>query len=157
MTKTGLFEKPFKYKNTSATPLYDGDILVTRTKGHTAAVVEGNDRPDKVKALQEVKTETKPVAKESAKTTTAKSSAEVEAALHRNNLYTGTYRCSTNLNLRTGAGTNKKLLLTIPSGSAVYCYGYYNTANNHPWLLITVKLNGKTYTGYVSKTYLIKI
>lgn len=38
LTKTGLFEKAFPY--TSSTMLKRGDILVTKTKGHTAIVTE---------------------------------------------------------------------------------------------------------------------
>lgn len=39
---TGLFEKKKIY--TSKTILYTGDILVTKTKGHTVVVVKGNER-----------------------------------------------------------------------------------------------------------------
>ena len=42
LKKTGLFKDPFNY--TSDTKLYEGDILVTKTKGHTVVVVEGNSR-----------------------------------------------------------------------------------------------------------------
>lgn len=43
LEKTGLFEKRFTY--TSKTPIYNGDILVTRSKGHTVVVVSGSVRP----------------------------------------------------------------------------------------------------------------
>ena len=39
---TGLFEKRMKY--TAGMKLYEGDVLVTCSKGHTAAVVEGYKR-----------------------------------------------------------------------------------------------------------------
>ena len=39
---TGLFEDKITY--TSNTALYTGDILVTKTQGHTVVVVNGNDR-----------------------------------------------------------------------------------------------------------------
>ena len=39
---TGLFENPVEV--TASTLLYNGDILVTKTKGHTVIVVEGNPR-----------------------------------------------------------------------------------------------------------------
>lgn len=39
---TGLFENAISV--TSSTVLYNGDILVTKTKGHTAIVVSGNER-----------------------------------------------------------------------------------------------------------------
>lgn len=40
--KTGLFESKKEYK--SGMDLYTGDILVTKTKGHTVVVVEGKER-----------------------------------------------------------------------------------------------------------------
>lgn len=40
---TGLFEKS-TYVNQKKTPVYNGDILVTKTKGHTVMVVSGNPR-----------------------------------------------------------------------------------------------------------------
>lgn len=42
LEKTGLFETVRAYK--AGTTLYDGDIIVTKTKGHTAIVVEGMPR-----------------------------------------------------------------------------------------------------------------
>jgi hypothetical protein len=48
LSKSGLFEDPIAY--TSTTKLYNGDILVTKTKGHTAAIVEGaNSRRTEIK------------------------------------------------------------------------------------------------------------
>lgn len=41
---TGLFEDAFAYTSQSATPVYNGDVLVTKSKGHTAIVVSGNTR-----------------------------------------------------------------------------------------------------------------
>jgi hypothetical protein len=41
---TGLFEQPAEYVSQSATPVFDGDVLVTKTKGHTAIVTGGNPR-----------------------------------------------------------------------------------------------------------------
>ena len=40
---TGLFEK-ITYVNQKKTPVHNGDILVTKTKGHTVIVVSGNPR-----------------------------------------------------------------------------------------------------------------
>lgn len=42
LRKTGLFAEKIKYK--SGTPLYNGDILVTCSKGHTAVVVSALPR-----------------------------------------------------------------------------------------------------------------
>jgi hypothetical protein len=44
LKKSGLFEDPFEYDSQEKTPVYDGDVLVTKTKGHTAIVVSGNPR-----------------------------------------------------------------------------------------------------------------
>lgn len=41
---TGLFEEPFEYVSQEKTPIYNGDVLVTKTKGHTVIVVSGNPR-----------------------------------------------------------------------------------------------------------------
>lgn len=43
LAATGLFTK-IAYVNQSKTPVYNGDILVTKTKGHTVIVVSGNPR-----------------------------------------------------------------------------------------------------------------
>lgn len=44
LEKSGYFEKRFTYVSQAKTPLFDGDVLVTKTKGHTAIVVSGNPR-----------------------------------------------------------------------------------------------------------------
>ncbi len=44
LEKTGRFEK--KVTVTSSMVLYNGDVLVTKTKGHTVIVTEGNPRKD---------------------------------------------------------------------------------------------------------------
>ena len=42
LSKTGLFEESINYSD--GTTLYEGDVIVTRTKGHTAIVTEGESR-----------------------------------------------------------------------------------------------------------------
>lgn len=46
LAATGLFESARSY--TSSTKLYEGDVLVTKTKGHTVIVVEGYTRTAQV-------------------------------------------------------------------------------------------------------------
>jgi hypothetical protein len=46
LVATELFETPTTYVSQEKTPVYNGDILVTKTKGHTAIVVSGNPRTD---------------------------------------------------------------------------------------------------------------
>lgn len=43
---TGLFQR-LEFVSQNKTPIYNGDILVTKTKGHTAIVCTGNPRPRK--------------------------------------------------------------------------------------------------------------
>lgn len=44
LANSRLFENKIAYVNQSTTPVYNGDILVTKTKGHTVIVVSGNPR-----------------------------------------------------------------------------------------------------------------
>ena len=77
---------------------------------------------------------------------------KVDAAKSRNNSFAGTYTTTANLNLRSGAGTNKKILYTIPKGGKVTCYGYYTAVSGVNWYLV---VHG-SYTGFVSSKYLKK-
>ena len=47
LEKSGLFQKRVAYVNQTKTPIYNGDVLVTKTKGHTVIVVSGNPRSGK--------------------------------------------------------------------------------------------------------------
>lgn len=49
LEKTGLFEPVKSY--TSGMTLYNGDILVTKTKGHTGVIVSGNPRKAEKKGI----------------------------------------------------------------------------------------------------------
>ena len=66
----------------------------------------------------------------------------------------GTYKVTATdgLNLRTGAGTNKNKLCTIPYNKEVSCYGYYTSVNGVKWYFVSYG----TYTGFVSSQYLKK-
>lgn len=70
----------------------------------------------------------------------------------------GTYtvRANGGLNVRDGAGTSKKVLVTIPNGTQVKNYGYYTNAGGAKWLYIQFTMNGVTYTGFASGNYLVK-
>lgn len=81
----------------------------------------------------------------------AGSSSKPEAAKHRDNSLSGSYKTTAELNMRTGAGTDKGIILIIPKGHSVQCYGYYNKdGSGTKWL--SVVYNGKT--GYCSSNYL---
>lgn len=69
----------------------------------------------------------------------------------------GTYKVTASaLNVRTGAGTGKAIMIAIPKGTKVKCYGYYTTVLGRKWLYIQFTYNNVTYTGFASSKYLVK-
>lgn len=68
----------------------------------------------------------------------------------------GTYTVTTDLHIRSGAGTGKASLAVLPGGTKVRNYGYYTEVDGVKWLYIQVTLNGTTYTGFSSSKYLKK-
>ena len=85
-------------------------------------------------------------------TTTNNNTSGVDSAASYSGSIAGTYKTTTALNLRAGAGTNKKIQCVIPKGGKVDCYGYYSTFNGVKWYLVTY---GK-YTGFASSKYFVK-
>lgn len=73
-----------------------------------------------------------------------------EAAQAKSAAYNKAYTTTANLRLRAGAGTNKDIVLTIPKGEKVRCYGYHTTLGDTVWLYVAYK----KYTGFASKKYL---
>lgn len=63
---------------------------------------------------------------------------------------------ASSVNVRDGAGTNYKILTTIPRGTVVNNYGYYNTVDGVKWLFVKFDYQGITYTAFVSSRYLKK-
>lgn len=68
----------------------------------------------------------------------------------------GSYVTTADLNIRNGAGTSEKRLVTIPKGTKVANYGYYSTSNGTKWLYVQFTYKNVTYTGFASSTYLRK-
>ncbi|MDZ5470394.1 SH3 domain-containing protein [Bacillus sp. 31A1R] len=81
---------------------------------------------------------------------------QVEAASEQIKFSVTSYETTTNLNLRAGAGTQHKLLLTIPKGKTVT-----STEKLGSWYKVTYKykVNGSDVlkTGWVSELYLKKV
>ena len=105
--------------------------------------------PEKFKETWDNKKDVKNVKAKPNNTVTA-SKNPTEPARYRDIKYNGSYKTISNLNLRTGAGTNKSIVTVIPKGTSVVCNGYYSKAKDQDWLFIQY---GK-YTGFVSKKYL---
>lgn len=105
--------------------------------------------PDKFMETWNAGTQAKVDQTEKTQNVTA-SKSKTEAARSKSIEYNKYYTTTANLNLRSGAGTGKNIILTIPKGDKVRCYGYYTKVGNTPWLFVQY---GK-YTGFVSKNLL---
>ena len=136
LVKTGLFEKLTGEKfYASSDFLLRGDILCTPVSGHTVVVLDDGKMQNAV----------------------------IEKARHgrANGPMAGTYTTKINLNLRRGAGVganefgkDKTVLVKLPRGTKVQCFGYYTTVDDNPWLYVQADYQGKQYTGFMSGKYL---
>lgn len=90
---------------------------------------------------------------------TTKSVKAHDAAKYRKDSLAGTYKvdAKSGLNIRHGAGTTKKILVTIPDDTEVKNFGYYSTANGVKWLYVQFTYKGVKYTGFASSKYLSKV
>lgn len=85
--------------------------------------------------------------------TTVSSAVKAEGAQEFDKTLAGTYKTTTGLNMRTGAGTDKKIMLTVPEGASVRNYGYYTEdGTGKKWLYVTYK----GVTGFCSSKCLKK-
>ena len=129
---------------TSSTTLFNGDILVTKTKGHTAIVVSGNPRQSAQKTSSSSSQKPKSTA------------GDVVAAKYRNNNLAGTYGVTaSSLMLRTDTDTSSSdnIIMKMKKGTTVQCYGYYNVDKaGQKWLFVSCKGT----VGYASAKYLKK-
>ena len=118
--------------------LLRGDILVTRTKGHTVVALSNG-----AKATADQQPASKP-----------QSSRKAAAALYKDPALAGAYRTVTDLNMRFKQGVilPDNVVCVIPAGKTVRCYGFYNIVKGVKWYLVIH--NGKE--GYVSSKYLIR-
>ena len=73
---------------------------------------------------------------------------KVDYARSFNKNIAGIYTTTARLNLRTGAGSNRDIILVMPKGAQVKSYGYYT----NDWYY--VKYDG--YTGFCEKAYLTR-
>lgn len=78
------------------------------------------------------------------------SKSEVEPAKFKDKKYNKTFKTTAALRLRSGAGTKKDIIIVIPKGKKVSCFGFYSKADNKPWLFVQYN----KYTGFVSLEYL---
>lgn len=123
----------------SEAELQNGDILVTKTKGHTVIVVSSSNKV--VETVQTTPTATVYLDK-------------LESAKERNKDLSGQYLVNaSSLNLRTGPTTKHKVLASLSRNTVCSMYGYYTRTEDTDWYLVVA--NGKT--GFVSSKYLVKV
>ena len=131
---------------TSDKHLNRGDILV-RESGHTAMAL-GN---------VELSGPSVPATQPPITATVSKEMKATEAAHYFDKGLAGPYKCTaSDLNIRNGAGTSKKILTTIKNGDTVQCYGYYNIVDGSKWLYIQFNQGNVQYTAFASAQYLSK-
>lgn len=133
---SGMFEK--RQAVSGGTTLYTGDVLVTKTKGHTVIIVSGNDRK-----------ETLPPVAPTFKTATS-------SAQSKGSALAGTYITTTDCYMRNGAGKQNKDMVTLPQGTTVKNYGYYTSRQGVKWLYVQVTYKDVKYTGFISENVLKK-
>ena len=81
-----------------------------------------------------------------------------QSAKYKDVLLKGTYVVdASSVNVRDGAGTNYKILTTIPRGTKVKNYGYYNVVDGKKWLYVKFDFKNVTYTAYITSQYLKKV
>ena len=117
-----------------------GDILVTKkVPGHTVVVLSNGSGATSIDV-------TNP-------SSGKYNEAEVKVAKYFNKDVAGTYKTTSALNLRYGAGVANEKILVIPKGKKVKCYGYYNKVLGVKWYLVAYG----DYVGYCSSKYLDEV
>lgn len=67
------------------------------------------------------------------------------------------YKATANVNMRNGAGTAHKVMIVIPKGAEVSCYGRYSMNGKTKWLYCRINMDKVSYNGFISAQYLEKI
>ena len=128
---TGLFEKPIEYKE--GVKLYNGDVLVTKTKGHTVIVVSGRKRSD----------------------ASSSSTAPSKSGFNKTKKWTGV--TTTALNVRTSAGKKDDNICSwgpLKKGTEISVCDQTTSASGTKWYYIKNEKNGKY--GFVNSKYVKK-
>ena len=88
---------------------------------------------------------------------TKKDSTKIDSARSLDKSLAGTYKTTSDLHLRKGAGKTKDSIVVIPNGTKVRNYGYYTSVDSVKWLLIQVTVKDVVYTGFSSSKYLKEV
>lgn len=120
-----------------------GDILVTKTKGHTVVVLTNGKNAEREENSGATTPTTPPAAE-----------VKVDSARSKDTSIAGEYEvtASSGLHLRAGAGKSKASIMVMKKGTKVRCYGFYTSISGVKWYLVAAE--GKT--GFCSSEYLEK-
>lgn len=121
LMKTGLFLPAFEVRSESDCRV--GDILVTKTKGHTVVVTEGSV----VKPSPNIGVKASETAKGFDKT------------------IAGEYKTIRETEIRDGAGASKKIIAVLGKDSSVKIYGYYTDK----WYYGECTIAKTVYAGFI--------
>lgn len=132
--------------------------MVVSVSGKTIRVIEGNKNDavgyrDLAVNGQYIRGYCLPdYASKATRTEAQPSPIKIASAKSFERAYAKTYTVTASeLNLRSGAGTDKQIVKTLPKGSKVTCYGYFTQTGTTVWLY--VKTADGTL-GFCSKKYL---
>lgn len=122
-----------KFEVKSEKDVQNGDILVTKTKGHTVIVVNANNVP---------------------KPSTPVPKPNVSPARYKDVAIGGAYIVTaSSLNLRLGPNTTYGVVRTLKNGETVNCYGYFSKTAGKDWYLVQAGND----QGYVSSDHIKKV
>lgn len=137
-----VFKSTLYYRGTNK----NGVIISTLKTG----AITGTVSPDKIIGYK-VQTTTTP-----ANNTLAVDTTKVDYAKSYDKTLAGIYSCTTDLNIRTGAGVTKSKIVCLPKNHKVTMNGYYTTSLGVKWFLVAFEYNNKKYTGFCSSLFLKK-
>lgn len=130
--------------SSAAGVIANGGCVREKSYALTYAKIDGYGRP---------KYDAEPVINEQTASNGTTVVTKIDSAQSFDKSISGTYLVTaSSLNMRSGAGTNKTKIASIPNGASVKCYGYYTKSGSTKWYYVSY--NGTI--GYVSSSYLKK-
>ena len=145
---TGKFEQRPDKESKAEKYMKRGDILVTKSSGHTVIVL--NDGSN-VQSSSNNSNATKPPSQSnSAPVAATKKIVATKAAKGFNSAYGRAFTTTVNCNIRDGAGVINRSLGVLPKGTSARCYGYFTKYLGTIWYYVVASANNIQYTGFVS-------
>lgn len=147
-----LVFKGFSASKINHVGIYDGNGHVYEAKGHAYGVVKTAFKASEWQFWAQC-----PYTEDDTTSSTISGKKATDSAKSFQKSLAGTYKVTaSSLNVRNGAGIAKKVMVSIPKGTAVKCYGYYTSLLGVKWLYVQFTYKGVTYTGFASSKHLAK-